>query len=105
VYGATEKFERLRAIDPPLGMVESAPSELAYPWRAGHDLMVLFTDGISDARNEAGERLGEDIVLETILQHKDRTVEEISMHVFDLLDEHMGDVPPRDDLTLVLIKT
>ena len=105
VYGATEKLERLRAIDPPLGMVESAPTELGYPWRSGHDLMVLFTDGISDARNEADERLGEDVVLETILQHKDRSVEEISMHVFDLLDEHMGDVPPRDDLTLVLIKT
>lgn len=105
VYGATEKFERLRAIDPPLGMVESAPTELSYPWRAGHDLMVLFTDGISDARNAADERLGEDIVLETILQHKDRPVEEISMHVFDLLDEHMGDIPPRDDLTLVLLKT
>ncbi|MBA3657251.1 MAG: SpoIIE family protein phosphatase [Gemmatimonadaceae bacterium] len=105
VYGATEKFERLRAIDPPLGMVESAPTELAYPWRAGHDIMVLFTDGISDARNAADERLGEEIVLETILLHKHLTVEEISMHVFDLLDEHMGDIPPRDDLTLVLIKT
>jgi phosphoserine phosphatase RsbU/P len=105
VYGATEKFERLQAIDPPLGMVESAPTERAYPWRAGHDIMVLFTDGISDARNENNERLGEEIVLDTILAHKDRSVEEISMHVFDLLDEHMGDVPPRDDLTLVLIKT
>ncbi len=105
VYGATEKFERLRAIDPPLGMVESAPTELSYPWRAGHDLMVLFTDGISDARNAADERLGEDIVLETILMHKDLPVEEISMHVFDLLDEHMGDIPARDDLTLVLIKS
>lgn len=105
VYGATEKFERLQAIDPPLGMVESAPTDREYPWKAGHDIMVLFTDGISDARNENNERLGEEIVLETILAHKDSTVEEISMHVFDLLDEHMGDVPPRDDLTLVLIKT
>jgi phosphoserine phosphatase RsbU/P len=105
IYGATEKFERLQAIDPPLGMVDSAPTERAYPWRAGHDIMVLFTDGISDARNEKNERLGEDVVLDTVLMHKDRPVEEISMHLFDLLDEHMGNVPPRDDLTLVLIKT
>src|SRR6185312_13823612 len=58
--------ERLAASDPPIGMDEAAATMSVRAWRSRHDLLVLFTDGVSDARNRAGERLGEDRVLEIV---------------------------------------
>jgi len=105
VYGATEKFERLRAIDPPLGMSDSPPVAASYPWRADHDLLVMFTDGIGDARNRKDERLGEERVLSTVLAHKNKPVDVILRRVFEMLEEHMEGVPTRDDLTLVVVRS
>ena len=49
--------ERLAASDPPLGMTDAGAAHR--PSRrgiAGRDLLVLFTDGVSDARNREGDR-------------------------------------------------
>jgi sigma-B regulation protein RsbU (phosphoserine phosphatase) len=73
----------LPASDPPLGMDERRPATARRAWASGKDLLVLFTDGVSDARNRAGERLGEERVL----------------------DAHITTAPRRDDLTIVLLRT
>ena len=97
-------FERVAASDPPLGMTEQPPATSRRPWAAGRDLLVLFTDGVSDTRNSDDARLGEDRVLETIRQHRDAPPSEILERVLGELDAHAGDAPRRDDLTLVLLR-
>ena len=97
--------ERLGAIDPPLGMSDDAPSSRTVAWTAGVDLLVLFTDGITDALNEAGQPMGERRVLDTIKRHAAESPAEIVERVFDALREHAGDIPPRDDLTLVVLRS
>jgi sigma-B regulation protein RsbU (phosphoserine phosphatase) len=86
-------------------MVDQPPHSAARPWACGRDLLVLFTDGISDARNRADLRLGEEPVLETVRANRDRPVAEIVERVFATLAAHTGDVPPRDDLTLVITRS
>jgi len=66
---ADSEPERLGAIDPPLGMANQAPSSRTVKWTSALDLLVLFTDGITDALNEAGQPMGERRVLETIRRH------------------------------------
>ena len=105
VFGADGTVERLAAADPPLGMAEGRPVTVRRPWNPKGDLLVLFTDGISDARNRAGERLGEAKILEMIRVNQAESPATILEGVFDLLDEYMGRAPQRDDLTLVLLKT
>ncbi|MFN2565016.1 MAG: PP2C family protein-serine/threonine phosphatase [Gemmatimonadaceae bacterium] len=97
--------ERLAAIDPPIGMVPIAATTAERPWHVGVDLLVLFTDGISDARGPDGERLGEARVLETIQRHRTRAPNQILEGVFQDLRRHTGDGPRRDDLTLVLLRS
>jgi phosphoserine phosphatase RsbU/P len=97
--------ERLAATDPPLGMSESRPSTTRRVWRGESDLLVLFTDGVSDARNRGGERLGEERVLETILRHRAKRPDVILEQVFRILNQHTGDAPRRDDLTLVVLRS
>jgi sigma-B regulation protein RsbU (phosphoserine phosphatase) len=104
VLGAEGAPERLAAMHPPIGMVPIAATTAERPWRAG-DLLVLFTDGISDARRPDGERLGEARVLETVQRHRALPPNEILERVFEDLQEHTGDGTRRDDLTLVLLRT
>jgi sigma-B regulation protein RsbU (phosphoserine phosphatase) len=98
-------FERLAASDPPIGMDERRPATARRDWRAGADLLVLFTDGVSDARNRAGERLGEERVLDEIRKHRDATPAVILERVFEVLDAHITTTTRRDDLTIVLLRT
>jgi sigma-B regulation protein RsbU (phosphoserine phosphatase) len=71
----------------------------------GGDLLVLFTDGITDARNREGIRLGEEPVLDCIMNYRAEPPEQIAGRVFALLDHYTGDTPRRDDLTLVVLKS
>jgi len=66
---------------------------------------VLFTDGITDARNSEGIRLGEEPVLDCVLRHRDEEPAQIASAVFGLLDHYTADTPTRDDLTLVILKS
>jgi len=66
---------------------------------------VLFTDGVSDARNRAGERLGEERVIETIRDHLDSEPKVILERIVETLNAHTQGAPLRDDLTVVLVRS
>ncbi len=105
VVCADGRVERLLALDPPLGMSEATPSATSRDWKRGEDLLLLFTDGIGDARNRQDVRLGEEPVLETVAQHRHELPSAIADHVLAVLDAHTGDVTRRDDVTLVIVRS
>jgi sigma-B regulation protein RsbU (phosphoserine phosphatase) len=96
---------RLEAHGPPLGMTDEAPGASSEPWRKGEDLLVLFTDGIIDVINPAGERLGEQRVLDVVSEHRALHPDEILRHVFDMLGDYTGGAPSADDLTLLVLRS
>src|SRR5437016_14590053 len=61
---------RLAAVNPPLGLLDDVPNTASLTWVKKKDLLVLFTDGISDARNLRDERLGEERVRELIMGNR-----------------------------------
>ena len=98
------KVERLPALDPPLGMGTTGPSSASRPWTSG-DMLLLFTDGVCDARDAEGVRLGEDKVVEIARRHRDEEPAKVLERIFGLLDQHTGDTPRRDDLTIVALRS
>ena len=98
------KVERLPALDPPLGMGTTSPTGAVRPWTTG-DLLLLFTDGVSDARDPAGNRLGEEKVVEAARKHRNEEPAKVVDRIFALLDQHTGDTPRRDDLTIVALRS
>jgi sigma-B regulation protein RsbU (phosphoserine phosphatase) len=97
--------ERLLAHEPPLGLDMVAKVDATtLPWRRGKDLLVLFTDGISDARDEQGAKLGERRVLDAIVARRAESAESIVDGVINLVQEHEAGVERRDDLTLVVVR-
>jgi sigma-B regulation protein RsbU (phosphoserine phosphatase) len=99
---ADGSVERLGAIDAPLGMVESVPSARSRHWASGKDLLLLFTDGVSDARNRFGIRLGEAPIVEAVCRNRSEPPQVILERVFEELEEHTGEAVQLDDLAVVL---
>ncbi|MEZ4415041.1 MAG: GAF domain-containing SpoIIE family protein phosphatase [Gemmatimonadota bacterium] len=94
---------RLVATDPPMGIApEGRYGEKSSPWES-EDLLLLFTDGLSDvlARDRRGN--GEDRVIATVVADRTRPVAEIVAHLFDLAEESNGNMPA-DDRTAMLVR-
>lgn len=97
--------ERLAASTPPLGMNDDLPTTVERPWNPNSDVLALFTDGVSDARNRFDERLGEAGITEVVRNHRAEAPVVILDRALARLRQHMGDVPRRDDLTLLIART
>ena len=104
VVRASGEIERLPATDPPLGMVHTAPSTQHAEFDPASDLLLVFTDGVSDARDASDERLGEGPVLGAVLRHRDQPAQAILDRIFDVVDAHAQDARRRDDLTVVVLR-
>lgn len=105
IFGSSGNPRRLAAHGPPLGMTDEAPGANAEPWKKGEDLLVLFTDGIIDVVNVAGERLGEQKVLDVISESRALHPDEILRRVFEMLGDYTGGAPSADDLTLLVLRS
>lgn len=97
--------ERLAAGAPPLGMSPAVPHTVERTWDPGSELLVLFTDGITDARDRFDVRFGEEAVLDAVRANLGAPPRVILDQVLARLQHHTGDVPRRDDLTMVIART
>lgn len=69
------------------------------------DLLVLYSDGITEANDAAGqEELGEDGLRKLLLECRRQHPRRIVARVFDALGRFTGPAPRKDDQTLVVVK-
>jgi sigma-B regulation protein RsbU (phosphoserine phosphatase) len=95
--------ERLESTAPPLGLATAGSIQRRQvPWGVGHDLLVLWTDGLADARNEQGEPFGEGRILAEVGAHRDESPEAIVQGV--LATAEAFGVRPEDDRTLLVLR-
>jgi sigma-B regulation protein RsbU (phosphoserine phosphatase) len=68
------------------------------------DLLVFFTDGISEPENAYGEMFGEDRLAELISRHAHLGEDQIIEAVWKEVHEWSGDGELADDMTLLLAR-
>jgi serine phosphatase RsbU (regulator of sigma subunit)/anti-sigma regulatory factor (Ser/Thr protein kinase)/transposase-like protein len=68
------------------------------------DMLVIYTDGITEAMNKAGEQYGNDRLIEFIKNHAELSPEEFTKKLDTDLSKFTGGAPQGDDITLVVIK-
>jgi serine phosphatase RsbU (regulator of sigma subunit) len=78
---------------------EERPLEL----RAG-DVVVLYTDGVSEAVSPAGEQFGEERIQQCLLELLDRPAAAIVEGILEAVLAWSGEPGPADDLTLLVVK-
>jgi len=99
-------MRRLEALDPILGALDADGAgfiEQSLEWQPG-DLLVMYTDGITEAR-DAGGRMFDHVALETcIVEHSEGSAETIEEQILAAVSVHAGDGRQGDDLTLVVVR-
>ena len=68
------------------------------------DLLVLFTDGISEPENEYGEMFGEERLAELVTRHADQEDGRIVDEIMNAVQQWTGSDELQDDMTVVLIR-
>jgi serine phosphatase RsbU (regulator of sigma subunit)/ketosteroid isomerase-like protein len=68
------------------------------------DTIVLFSDGVTDAANEAGDDFGEARLLDCVVPHRHEPVRTILENIFASVRAFCGEVPPNDDQTVVVVR-
>jgi phosphoserine phosphatase RsbU/P len=95
--------ERLESTAPPLGLATvGSIQRRQVPWSMGSDLLVLWTDGLVDARNEEGQPFGEQRLLDCVSKHRRDNPETIVSTV--LKDAEAFGARPTDDRTLLVLR-
>jgi phosphoserine phosphatase RsbU/P len=69
-----------------------------------NDLIVLYTDGITEAKNLELEDFGEEKFENVLLNHSDKSVDEISNEVIKEITLFSKQGTQHDDITLVILK-
>jgi sigma-B regulation protein RsbU (phosphoserine phosphatase) len=89
----------------PLGIFETSRySESVLEFRRG-DVLVLYTDGVVEARDQRDEEFGLRRLEEVVHGVRDRRAHEIVKAITDAVDEYSSEVGgPEDDLTVSVIK-
>ena len=95
--------ERLETTAPPLGLATPGSIQRKQvPWSVGQDLLVLWTDGMVDARNEADEPFGDRRLLDEVCAHRNDHPEQIVQAVLAKAEEFGS--RPIDDRTLLVLR-
>jgi sigma-B regulation protein RsbU (phosphoserine phosphatase) len=98
------KFERLKTIGIPLGFLEDFDfSEHSTQMNTG-DVLILFSDGISEAMNVREEEFEENNILNVAQKNIQSTPVEIIDTIINEVRQHASDMPQMDDMTLLVIK-
>ncbi|HOI95725.1 MAG TPA: SpoIIE family protein phosphatase [Syntrophobacter fumaroxidans] len=97
------EFVPVRGVSgPPLGILD----DCAYVSRSLRlkrgDRLLLFTDGLVDAKSACGERFGWERVQAAVCPARGG-IAEVHRRLMDALNEFVGQCPPADDTTTVLI--
>ena len=68
------------------------------------DVLVAFTDGVTEALSPGGVEFGEERLRSAVIQSSHLTARELTEHVIDCVLKWQGEAPQHDDITLVVAK-
>jgi hypothetical protein len=101
---ATGKIERLVSAQYAVGMFDFA-SWQSSPLQLGEgDVLVVYSDGVSDAGNHRDEMFGEQRLLELIRRDAPGGCEVLERGILTAIDEFTHATPQTDDITFVLVE-
>ena len=72
---------------------------------AAGDLLLIYSDGISEAQNPGGEEYGEERLARLALANRDKSADELRHLIFIEVDDWTGGEERGDDQTVVILKS
>ncbi|HEX8474806.1 MAG TPA: SpoIIE family protein phosphatase [Pyrinomonadaceae bacterium] len=89
---------------PVIGLFEHFTYEQGTVEMRDGDVLVAYTDGITEALNSQGEEFGEERLRRLVVASADLCAAALTEKIVATIHEWCRDTPPHDDLTLVVMK-
>ncbi|MDP6722176.1 MAG: PP2C family protein-serine/threonine phosphatase, partial [Pirellulaceae bacterium] len=90
---------------PPLGAVADSVIQTADPIELQPgNILLLVSDGIPEAESPSRELFGNERMIQTIRENRDKSAREIVDLLLKTVRKFAGDQPQRDDITAVIVK-
>lgn len=103
-HSGSGEIEPLPAAGLLLGVFQNVRLEEREIVVAPGDLLIFYTDGVTEARNAAGELFGEERLRETIAAGAGSSADELLQAIVTAVEDFTGATPQADDFTLVVVK-
>jgi phosphoserine phosphatase RsbU/P len=98
------KVERLDKGGLPIGMMQAGVyQEASVDFERG-DVLVIYSDGITESINERDEEFEEERLIEVVKNNLGRSASGIRDRIDEALSRFVGNTAPVDDMTLMIIK-
>lgn len=88
----------------PLGLLPNMPYRAATMTLHPGDSLVLYTDGITEAADDADEELGLDRLVAVCREHRASSADELADAIDGAVAAFVGSRPPGDDRTLLIAR-
>jgi sigma-B regulation protein RsbU (phosphoserine phosphatase) len=100
------KNEVLRLEDggPVVGLFKAARYSQASVELAAGDVLLFYTDGISEAMNSSDEEWGEERMIDAVRACQCRPAQEMIGELMEAADAFVAGAPQHDDMTIVVVK-
>ncbi|UCH61353.1 MAG: SpoIIE family protein phosphatase [Anaerolineales bacterium] len=96
-------FDRLKATGTPLGVSEKNYLQQKVIKLSPVDMLLLYTDGIVEARNPAGSYFGDQRLFATARSSGSRSAREVQEAVFAEVYKFLGGASVEDDMALMVV--
>jgi len=88
----------------PIGMMKAMPYQEASVFFNTGDVLVIYSDGITESVNEKDEEFEEERLIEVVRHNLNRSASGIRDRIDEALSRFVGTMAPVDDMTLMIIK-
>ena len=95
---------RMNSSCPPVGMFSEESCDLASSDLSPGDVLVLYTDGVTEAENRLGEEFGSQRLSDFVQRGSSGSAEELMSGIVHAAADFSGDVGFSDDVTVVVVK-
>ncbi|MCL5006192.1 MAG: SpoIIE family protein phosphatase [Acidobacteria bacterium] len=88
----------------PLGLIAPMIYHQAELTLESGDILVAFSDGLTEAENSFEEEFGEQRLIETIQRAQDYSLEDMVNEIYRSIEDWTGGNEPQDDMTLIVAR-
>ncbi len=90
--------------DPALGLMEQTRYKKLNVRLNQHELVFGYSDGLTEARNKAGDFFGDQKVKQLIWQHHYLDSQTLGKKIIEEIQSFQGNTKPNDDLSMIILK-
>lgn len=99
-----EGIRRLRSGGPILGAFGNSPFEEESILLGEGDMVIMFSDGIIEARDDQDQEFGDDRLISCVVAYRNRPVSEIVKSILSSVMQFCKAAPQTDDMTIMVMQ-